>query len=521
MPPADTAPQQLAAPTPPAVTPTPPGVPLPPFVDSVFGDLWPERGLAPRPDLVLGSVAVGAVAAVVLPYRNLGLGLLLVLLLSAGLVLSGSIRLRERWTITSAAVGVGLASLVVLRASEWLALVAIAVCGLLLTTALTGARGLPAMAGGVASWVLAAVRGLPLLGRTLTAMSTVSSMWPLVRTVAISLVALVVFGGLFASGDAVFGSWADAIIPDVTVDTVDSVVLRFFVGFAAGGTVLAACYVAINPPRVDRLDLPPGQRVTRAWEWLVPVGFVLAVFVAFVVAQATAMWGGHDYVQRTTGLTYAEYVHQGFGQLTAVTFLTLVTVAIAARKAPRGTGRDQLVLRVVLGTLSGLALVVVASALYRMHVYQEAYGFTVLRVLVDAFELWMGLLLVLVVVAGVRLSARWLPRAALLSGALMVLVLGLANPEAWVAQRNIDRYHASGQLDAVYLRELGPDATPVIREGLPPRLGACITQDWSPEDDDWLAWNLGRARAASDVELALDPSEQASCNALVVSSSTR
>jgi hypothetical protein len=493
------------------------GLPVPSFVDSVFGDLWSERGLGPRPGLVLGSVAIGAVAAMVLPYRNFGLGLLLVLLLAAGLVLGGSVRLRHPWTIASAVIGAGLASLVMLRAAEWVAVLAVGVCGLLLMTALTGARSLTSMVAGWASWVLAAVRGLPLLGRTLTAMSRFSALWPVVRTVAISFVALVVFGGLFASGDAVFGSWTEAIIPDLAVD---SIVLRSFVGFVAGGTVLAACYVAINPPGVDRLELPTGRRVAHAWEWLVPVGLVLAVFVAFVVAQAAAMWGGHDYVQRTTGLTYADYVHQGFGQLTAVTFLTLVTVAVAARKAPRRTTGEQLVLRMVLGVLCVLALIVVASALYRMHVYQEAYGFTVLRVLVDAFELWMGLLLALLIVAGVRLSGRWLPRAALLTGALFVLVIGLANPEAWVAQRNIDRYDASGRLDAGYLRSLGPDATPTIRTGLPARLAACITQDWSAGSDDWLAWNLGRARASGAPGVTLAPSEQPACNALIVSSST-
>ena len=34
--------------------------------------------------------------------------------------------------------------------------------------------------------------------------------------------------------------------------------------------------------------------------------------------------GGHDYVRRVTGLTYADYVHQGFGQLTIATLLTLL-----------------------------------------------------------------------------------------------------------------------------------------------------------------------------------------------------
>ena len=31
--------------------------------------------------------------------------------------------------------------------------------------------------------------------------------------IALSLLALAIFGGLFASGDAVFGTWADVVIP--------------------------------------------------------------------------------------------------------------------------------------------------------------------------------------------------------------------------------------------------------------------------------------------------------------------
>jgi signal transduction histidine kinase len=514
--PAFPGPSQPPSASQPAPLPSP-GVPPPPFTDAIFGDLWPERGLTTRPRLVLGSVAIGLVASLVLPERNLGLGAFVLLLLAAALVLSESPRRLAPWTIVSGVIGVGLVSLIVLRAAEWLAVIGIGLSGVLLMTALTGARSIPSMVGGWASWVLAGIRGLPLLRRTLSSMSKVSVLWPIVRTVAISLVLLVVFGGLFASGDAIFGSWAAAIIPDLAVD---SLVLRAFVGFGVGGTVLAACYVAVNPPRVDRLTAPPARKVSRPWEWLVPVGLVVAVFVAFVVAQATAMWGGHDYVQRTTGLTYAEYVHQGFGQLTAVTLLTLATVGLAARKAPSETPRDRLLLRVVLGLLCVLALVVVASALFRMSVYQQAYGYTVLRVLVDAFELWLGLLLVLVLVAGIRLSGRWLPRAALISGAAFVLVIGLANPEAWVAERNIARYHATGQVDAIYLLALGPDATPAIQAGLPAPLAQCITQDWSRSSDDLLEWNLGRSRAAS-LDPGLARTAQSDCNALVVSSSTR
>jgi hypothetical protein len=246
------------------------------------------------------------------------------------------------------------------------------------------------------------------------------------------------------------------------------------------------------------------------------VALVIGLFTAFVVAQAAALFGGHEYVQRTTGLTYAEYVHQGFGQLTAATLLTLATVALAVRKAPQRTPRERLVLRGVLGALCLLTLVVVASALHRMDLYQQAYGFTVLRVLVDGFELWLGLLVVLVAVAGVRLSGWWLPRAALLSAALLLLVAGLASPQAWVAQRNIDRYAATGRLDVAYLASLGPDAAPTVVAGLPADVAACIVSSHGlPSQEDLLAWNLGRSRARALGSDPLPGYDGAGCSAML------
>ena len=487
------------------------GQPAIPPSDSSVDRFWPERGLLTAPFPVYASLAVGVLAAVVLPERNLGLGTLLVLLVSGVLVLALSVYRRRPWTGVAAALCLGLGSLVILRDAEWLAILAVLVAGVLVTTSVTDAkRLLPICAGGVA-WVLSGIRGLPLLSRTVAATSSHRMLWPMLRTAGISLVALVVFGGLFASGDAVFGSWVSTVLPDVRL--ADTLVLRAFVWFVVGGVVLAACYLAINPPLVEKVSMSAGQPVRQVWEWLVPVGVVVAVFLAFVSAQASAMWGGHEFVQNTTGLSYADYVHQGFAQLTIATALTLATIALAVRKAPRATAQDRLLLRLALGSLSVLTLVVVASALYRMSVYQQAYGFTVLRVLVDAFEVWLGLLVVLVMVAGVKLSGWWLPRAALASGAALLLAVGVANPEAWVAEQNIARYQESGKLDVAYLATLGADATPIIVEELPRQIARCVValQPAPETTDDWLGWNLGRARAADSVAVIDQGSLPANC----------
>ncbi len=268
---------------------------------------------------------------------------------------------------------------------------------------------------------------------------------------------------------------------------------------AVTGTVLAAAYLSLNPPVVERHGIR--RPATHRFEWLAPVLLVDAVFALFLAAQMAAFLGGHDYIRDATGLTYAEYVHQGFAQLTFATALMLLVVWAAARKAGDSIS-DRWWLRGSLGALCALTLVVVASALHRMDLYQEAYGFTRLRLLVDVFEAWLGLVVIAVVVAGIRLRGWWLPRMALLSGSALLLALGLANPDAWIARHNLDRYEATGKVDEYYLQGLSADATPTLashRQTASCTLGAATVQA-----DGWAGWNLARVQARRELdELAL------------------
>ena len=209
------------------------------------------------------------------------------------------------------------------------------------------------------------------------------------------------------------------------------------------GIALTGTYLALNPPRVA------GRRPARArrapptpGSGRFPSGSSSRSSPPSSSRRPRRCGAGHDYLEQTTGLTYAEYVHQGFGQLTVATFLTVVVVGLAMRAAPRETSRDRVLLRALLGALCLLTLAVVASALYRMSLYQDAFGYTVLRVFVDGFELWLGLVVVMLLVAGMRLSGWWVPRAVLVSAAVFALGFAAMNPDAWVASRNIDRFDA-------------------------------------------------------------------------------
>ena len=475
--------------------------PAKPLLDSVFGEVWPDRATPGRPLLVAASAAVGLLAALIVPFRSHGLAWFLALVAVMGVAAFADRRLLAGVRLAAGGLCLLLLATLLVRDAEWVVALCVMAAFAVWAALLGGGRSLIGMVASAAAIPLAGLRGLPWLGRSLhraaVADRPAEAWWSVLRTTAVSLLLVGVFGALFASADALFASWVGALVPDLTLD---NAFLRGFVFLVFAGLTLAGVFVALCPPRVERLSLPAGKPVSRPFEWVVPVGLVVGVFAVFVVAQLTVMFGGHEYLRRTTGLTYADYVHQGFGQLTVATALTLAVVATAVRKAPRATSQDRILLQAMLGTLCALTLVVVASALYRMHVYEQAYGFTALRLLVSVFEAWLGVVVVLVMVAGIRLRGPWVPWAALLTGAVMLLGLAAINPDAYIAERNIARFEQTGKIDWYYLSQLSDDATPVLSE-LPAKYRRCVGLS-APSDDDWLEWNLGRARAGEPLTAA-------------------
>ncbi|MBW4716366.1 DUF4173 domain-containing protein [Saccharothrix sp. SC076] len=387
-------------------------------------------------------------------------------------------RVRWGWAVLSVLLfGTG-----ALVAAEWL----FALCALAGAAAgslaVAGGRTARGVFFGAVAVPVAAVRALPWLARGLR-----SSGGPkLARPVVVTLLLLLVFVPLLAGADAAFAGVLGSAVPQGSA--VPTAVL--FVSVGVG--VVACLYLLERRPAEDGVSVLP--RTFQRRDWALPVGALVVLFAGFVAVQVTAILGGDAYVLRTAGLTYAEYARRGFWQLLAVTVLTLGVVAVAARFARVESPADRGWLRALLGALCGLTLVIVVSALARMWFYQQAYGFTVLRVLVAACELWLGVVYLLVLVAGVRLRGRWLARAVVGTGFAALLGLALLNPDRFIAERNIARWQDSGRIDTAYLSRLSDDAIPAIAT-LPDDLRSCALRDRVVTEGGWREWNLARAEA--------------------------
>lgn len=174
----------------------------------------------------------------------------------------------------------------------------------------------------------------------------------------------------------------------------------------------------------------------------------------------------------------------------------------ALRRAPRGGPGDRNLGRGVLGTLCALTLIVVAPAVRRMDMYVEAYGLTRLRITVVTMELWLGLVILLIMAAGVR-GARWLPRAVAASAAAGALAFGLASPDGLIAESNVRRYGKTHEFDPDYARGLSADAVPALDEREEP-MRSCVlgplAEELGPATTPWYEIGRGEVRARRILE---------------------
>jgi hypothetical protein len=347
---------------------------------------------------------------------------------------------------------------------------------------------------------------------------------PVARGILIAIPILFVFAWLFSAADAAFATLADRIF-SWQIDLGElpiRLAVAFLITWVVAG-LLAIAAGSLGPDRPVEL-LPqslgaasaadpaarPGSRLlllgaTEAATILIAVDVLFAIFV---VLQLAYLFGGLDTLE-ATGLPYAQYARSGFFELVWVAALAGVLLATIHGIAHRT--------RSIVGSglaLAGLTAVVLASALLRLRIYQDAYGWTELRFYVLATIGWLAIGIGLTVVLLVRDRMRWLLHGLAISAVAVLVAINVVGPSRLIAEQDVARLlnpslvppDGRAGLDLRYARVLGDDAVPALAAALPALGGPSRTElllllerrrdDLAdPLMSAWPSWNLGRERA--------------------------
>jgi len=482
---------------------------------AVFAKPWAVAGVA-----ILVGLAIDTVALHQPPGLGLMLGLWLALLVAGSLTWLLGVP-RPKMALPVLVAGLTVAAFVGIRTSP-----------VLLTLNIATALGLVAVlaqlhkAGGISGWTIVRYWRQPFA--TLGDMVAGSSRFIAIdlrdgfgedhskrlRSVALGLLLgvplLIVFGGLFASADLVFGDYLNRLATSVLFG---SVFWRGALSLATALAVAGLWRTARGPRHVSqaqahRRRLDPTTGVTV-------LALLIMLFLLFVLTQVI----GHD-PELVRIADYSENARRGFFQLVVVALLVLNVLLAFDWLTRTDNGRRSPAfdrLAVVLIILTGIVML---SALERMRVYVTAFGFTELRFYTTVFMFWLAFVLVWFIRTVLRNRHALFAAGLMASGLVFIIGLNVANPDAMIVRLNWDRQANGSSFEDRYNSELSVDSVLTliaIRESEPvgrwcfieERLLAAqrdLDSYWRDHGllgDSWAAWRVRTALADLDLSPAI------------------
>jgi hypothetical protein len=488
-----------------------------------------DRSLARR--ILLAALAIGVVAEVAMdgPALGLNLPILTATMLGAAWLFRRPGRApdpMDAWLPVSALV---LAAFVAVRADPFVSLLDLAGAAAFTGASAAAFSGLAVtrrsatavMAMGV--WALESViagsaRALS-AGRPETDGPRRAPSWfgPVGRGLILATPLALIFAVLFASADPIFNRGFEDLM-NFTIDLGDvpgRIIFALAVAWLAAGVLSIA---ATGLPELERSSLGAAVRsgslardrllgTTEALVVLLAIDLIVGLFVALQLAY---LFGGLDTLE-AAGMKYSDYARRGYFELVAAAALAGgILVALEYQV----TRRSRPYVALAIG-LVGLTIVVLASAALRLKLYQDAYGWTELRLYVAVSIAAMAVTLATLAAFLATDRTRWLGHAMVVIGLGSLIALNLIAPAAFVAERNLARVidptlvppDSEVSLDADYLGVLPDDAIPALVAALPSlpvqereRVMRLLYQrrfELSGEAayTSPFAWNLGRERA--------------------------
>lgn len=285
--------------------------------------------------------------------------------------------------------------------------------------------------------------------------------WAVLRGILIALPVVTLFAVLLSAADPVFADWLKKILD---LEKLPEYLFRLWYILMIGSFLVGIYLHAIYPHK-------EAQKPDTMAAWLKPflgwtetgiiLGAIDVLFIAFVVIQMRYLFGGAANITET-GYTFAEYARRGFGELVAVAILSLLVYLGLNTISKRETKGARIGFSVVSILLMANVLVMLASSLQRLMLYEEAYGFSELRTYTHVFIYWLAALIVVTVVLEVLRKRGRFAIALLIAGLGFAVTLAVMNVDGFIVRQNVKRAAAGEELDFDYLQRLGSDAVPAM-----------------------------------------------------------
>jgi hypothetical protein len=174
-----------------------------------------------------------------------------------------------------------------------------------------------------------------------------------------------------------------------------------------------------------------------------------SVYVLFTIVQFKYFFSGTLLVD----FTFAEYARKGFFELLFVTIINLSIIVVVLTFVGGIHGMMKRIKQLLLTILILSSAIMLSSAFIRLSMYEDAYGFTFIRLMAHSFMIFLAVIFMYTLVK------IWMEKLSLfhfyfICSLLYYTTMNMIDVEKMIVMKNFERYEESGKIDIHYLNSL-------------------------------------------------------------------
>lgn len=274
------------------------------------------------------------------------------------------------------------------------------------------------------------------------------------KALAITIPIVFIILYLLSSADQIFGNIfgniieiIDDLIRGIQISTAIEIIIItilafiYFIGFFY--------YISF---KYQNLEKEQNIKIKDSFTIKVLLGALNVIYLIFCYIQIKSLF------MKNVSINYAEYARRGFFQLMVVSIINLFTVLIAKKREMQDEIKGKYI-KIMSLAMVVFTFVILISASYRMYLYETAYGYTFLRLLVYCILFTEAILLIptILYIMDKKINLAKTYFAIVIT---IYICMNFANFDNIIAKRNVDRYIQTGKIDLMYLEfNMGTDAT--------------------------------------------------------------
>ena len=229
-------------------------------------------------------------------------------------------------------------------------------------------------------------------------------------------------------------------------------ILFIVIFFLIGDTLL---YLVKKYPKKDELTTKKDLLDISTIKILMTTLNIIYLVFDFIQIKSLIFHYGLD------SINYAEYARQGFFELMIVSIIN-ISVLLLARNS-KSSKKDHKYINMMSVLMVFLTLIIIVSSFLRMNLYEQAYGYTTLRLLVYISLITEIILLIPTVLYIFKENFNVL-KYYLIIILSVYTIINFINIDYIIARRNVNRYYEGKEIDISYLENYHTDNLKVLNE---------------------------------------------------------